>query len=158
LELPRERETDAVFATGVLERERLRKSVDPALDEANALAAPADRDEPQVAASRCRRDDLGLLVIGRDYGRTTRLDQIREQAQLGGKISLQGRVIIEMITAEIGESTGGNAHAVEAALIEPMRGGFDGEVRHAFAGELIERAVQRHRIRCRERAIDFALG
>src|SRR5919108_4495954 len=157
LELARQRKAHAVFTTGVLERERLCKALDRALDQANALAAPADGDEPQVAAYRRRRDDLGLLVIGRDYGGATRLDQIREQAQLGGKIGLQGRMIVEMITAKISESAGGNAHAVEAALIESMRGGFDGEVGHAFAGELIEGAVERHRVRCGERAVDFAL-
>jgi hypothetical protein len=62
-----------------------------------------------------------------------------------------------MIAAEIGEAAGRNAHAVEAALIESMRGGFNGEMRHAFARELIERAVQRNRIRGGERAVDLAL-
>src|SRR5262249_13397952 len=78
-------------------------------------------------------------------------------AKLGGEIGLQRRVIVEMVAAEIGETAGRHAHAIEATLIEPVRGGFDGEMRHAFARELIERAVERDRVRRGERAIDFAL-
>src|SRR5262245_64143179 len=62
-----------------------------------------------------------------------------------------------MVAAEIGETAGRHAHAVEATLIEPVRGGFYGEMRHAFARELIERAVERDRVRRGERAVDFAL-
>src|SRR5439155_24878437 len=100
---------------------------------------------------------IGVLVIGRDHRRAARLDQVLEQPQLGGKISVERRMIIEMIAAEIGEAAGRNANAVEAALIESMRGGFDGEMRHALARELSERAVQLNRIRGGERAVDLAL-
>src|SRR5262245_58402972 len=142
----------------MLEQERLRKSVDLAFDQANALAAPAYAEQPKGAASRCRRDDSGALVIGRDHGRAAGLDQLREQAQLGGKVILQCRMIIEMIAAEIRKAAGRDTHAVETALIEPMRRRFDRKVRHAFAGELIEAAVQCNRVwRC-ERAVDLMLG
>src|SRR5262245_16836900 len=152
-----QRQTDAVIATAVLDCERLREAINLALDQENALATPADGDEPQGAPFCCRGDESGVLVIGRDHGRAAGLDQIGEQAQLGGEISLQRRVIIEMVAAEIGEAAGRHAHAVEAALIESMRGRFDGEMRHAFTHELIKRAMQRDGIRRRERAIDFAL-
>ena len=65
-------------------------------------------------------------------------------------------MIVEMVAAEIGEGAGRDAHAVEAMLVEPVRGGLHREMRHAFAGELVERAVQRHRIGRGERAIDLA--
>src|SRR5262249_28605002 len=148
----------AVSTPGVLERECLREPLDPALDQTDALPAPADADEPQAAAPRRRHDDIGRLVISRDHRRAARLDQMLKQAELGGKISLERRMVIEMIATEIGESAGRDAHAVEAALIKSVRGGFDGGVRHAFARELIERAVQRNRIRSGERAVDLALG
>src|SRR5207245_6529073 len=80
-----------------------------------------------------------------------------EQAKLGGEMSREMRVIVEMVAAEIGETAGRHAHTVEATLIEPVRGGFDGEMRHAFARELIERAVERDRVGRGERAVDFAL-
>src|SRR5262249_33432024 len=98
-----------------------------------------------------------MLVVDRGHRRTTRLDPTLEQAQLGGKISAERRVIIEMIAPEIGEAAGAHVHAVETALIESMRGGFDGEMRPTFARELIERAVQGNRVGGGERAVDLVL-
>jgi hypothetical protein len=85
-------------------------------------------------------DRIGVLVIGRDHGRATGNDQVREQSQLGREIIFQRRMIIEMVAAEIGEGAGRDPHPVEPALVEAVRGRFHGEVGHAFAGELIERA------------------
>ena len=65
-------------------------------------------------------------------------------------------MIVEMIAAEIGEAARRNAHAVETTLIEPMRGSFHREMGDALAGELVERAVQRHRLGRGERAVDLA--
>ena len=65
-------------------------------------------------------------------------------------------MIVEMIAAEVGEAAGRDAHAVEPMLVEPVRGGLDREMRDAFAGELIQRAVQRDRIGRGERAVDLA--
>ncbi len=65
-------------------------------------------------------------------------------------------MIIEVIAAEIGEAAGRDAHAVETTLIEPMRGGLDREMGDAFADELVERAVQLHRLGRGERAVDLA--
>ena len=45
-------------------------------------------------------------------------------------------MIVEMIAAEIGEAAGRDAHAVEAMLVEAVRGRFDREMGHAFAREL----------------------
>ncbi len=78
-----------------------------------------------------------MLVIGSNHGRAARLDQLGEQPELGREIASQGRMIVEMVAAEIGEGAGRDTHAVESALIEPVRGGFDGEMRHALAGEFV---------------------
>src|SRR5262245_62490391 len=99
----------------------LREALDPTFDEANDIAAPADGDEPQPAPRRRRRHRVGVLVIGRDHGRAAGLDQIGEQAKLGGEISLQRPVVVEMVAAEVGGAAGRYAHAVEATLIEPVR-------------------------------------
>ena len=50
-----------------------------------------------------------------------------------------------------------DAHAVEAILIEPVRGGLEGEMRDALARDLVELPMQRDRIRRRQRAVDGAL-
>jgi hypothetical protein len=63
-----------------------------------------------------------------------------------------------MIATEIGEAAGGHPHPVQAILVEPVRGGFHCEMGHALARELIERVVQGHRIRGRERTVGFTLG
>ena len=62
-----------------------------------------------------------------------------EQAQLGGEIGFDGLMIIEVIARQIGEGAGGDAHAVEPVLVEPMRGGFQREMRDALAREAVER-------------------
>ncbi len=97
-----------------------------------------------------------MLVIGVDHGGAARLHEIGEQPQLGGEIGLERRVIVEMIAAEIGEAAGRDAHAVEPVLVEAVRGRLDREMRHAVAGEFVERAMQRDRIGRGQRAVDLA--
>src|SRR5262249_56308668 len=103
LERARERQTHKVTATGMAEFEHLREALDPALNKANALAAPADGDEPQPASRRRRRHRVGGLVISRDDRGAAGLDQIREQAKLGGEISLPPRTILQTTTPHITE-------------------------------------------------------
>src|SRR5262249_59058238 len=80
LERARERQADKVIATGMTELEHLREALDPALNKANALAAPADGDEPQPASRRRRRHGVGGLVVNRDDGGPAGPGQVREQA------------------------------------------------------------------------------
>jgi hypothetical protein len=47
-----------------------------------------------------------------------------------------------MVAAEIGEAGRREPHAVEPALVEPMRRGFHGEVRDAVRREPVEGLVQ----------------
>ena len=49
-----------------------------------------------------------------------------------------------------------DAHAVEPELIEPMRGGFKGEMRDTVACDLVELAMQCDRIGRGQRAVDGA--
>ena len=62
-----------------------------------------------------------------------------------------------MIARQIGEGTGGDAHAVEPVLVEAVRGGLEREMRDAFARELVEHAMQLDRIGRGQRAIDVGL-
>src|SRR5438105_10008754 len=69
---------------------------------------------------------------------------------------LDRRMIVEMVAREVAEPGGGYAQPIEAVLVETMRGRLDREVRDALAGERVEGAVQFHRIRRGERAVDLA--
>ena len=62
-----------------------------------------------------------------------------------------------MVAREIGEGAGGDAHAVEPVLVEPVRGGLQRQMRDALAGQLIERAMQLDRIGRGQRAVFLAL-
>ena len=80
------------------------------------------------------------------------------------------RMVIHVVARQIGEAAGGDAHAVEAVLVEPVRGGLEGKMRHfchhgplgpsmrdAVARDLVELAMQRDRIRRCQRTINGAL-
>ena len=60
-------------------------------------------------------------MIGRDHRSAIRRDQIAEQPQLGGKIMRDVRMVIHVVARQVGETAGGDAHAVEPILIEPVR-------------------------------------
>ena len=136
----------------------LRKAVDGAANELDVVALLADRHDLEAALFR-RLDHLaGIAIVDVDHRRAARRDQVVEQPQLGGEIGLDGRMIIEMVARQIGEGAGGNAHAVEPVLVEAVRGRFEREMRDAFAGQCIERAMQLDRIGRRQRAVGFALG
>ena len=142
--------------TGMLELEPLRKALDRYRREPDVVAGSADREESQPALPRRRHHHFRMLVIGCDHRSPVRLDQLGEQPQLGIKIGLRARMIVEMVAAEIGEGSSCHPDAVEPTLIEPVRRGFNGEMSHAFAGELSKRAMQRHRVRSGERVVDLA--
>ena len=121
-----------------------------------SLPATADRDrrEFSAASSASKRSDQApsaLTTIG-----PAARQKLAEEAQLGLEIGLHVGVVIEMVAAEIGEGGGREAHAVEPALLDPVRGGFHREMRDAFARELVERAMQEDRIGRRQRAIGGA--
>ena len=56
-----------------------------------------------------------------------------EQPQLGGEISRDVGMIVQVIARQIGEAAGAHPHPIEPTLIEPMRRRFDREMRDAFA-------------------------
>src|SRR6266700_6075107 len=96
-------------------------------------------------------------MIGRDHGSTARRDQLAEQPKLGRQIMRDSRMIIHVVAREMGEAAGRDAHAVEAVLIEPVRGRLERKMRDAIVRDLVELPMQRDRIRRRQRAIDGAL-
>ncbi len=125
------------------------------LDQAQAGAFGAHRDEAQAPPPRRRNESLGVRRVGVDGGDATLFHERIEQAQLGGKIIVEADVIIEMVPGDISESRGRNPDAVKAELIEPMARRFERKILHALLPEARELAMQAHRIgrRMRERAM-----
>ena len=113
-------------------------------------------DDRQAARLGGGDHRVRMFVIDIDDRGAAWREQFLEQPQLGGEISLEARMIIEMIARDVGESRRRDLQSVEPILVEAMRGRFDRQMRDAVAGELIERAVQRDRVRRRQRAVNFA--
>ena len=76
---------------------------------------------------------FACVGVGIDDRNAVRRQQLGEQAQLGGKVGLHARMIVEVIVAEIGEGRGFQLDAVEPVLVEAVRGGFEGQMRDAVA-------------------------
>ena len=81
-----------------------------------------------------------------------------EEPGLDFKITLQVTVIVEVITTEVRENCGFEADAVNAILVERMRGHLDRRVPGAMLTKFGQLTVQLHRVRrCHvRRRLDFA--
>ncbi len=96
-------------------------------------------------------------MIGRDHRGAAVDHEIGKQSQLGGEVVRDVGMIIHMIARQIGKAAGGDADAVEAKLIEPVRGRFQCQMGNAVARDLVELAMQRDRIGRGQRAVNGAL-
>ena len=139
----------------MLDAQRLREPIDLAADEPDAGPLPPDRDDAQPPPRGRSDHPIRRRMVGRDHGGTVRCDDALEQDQLGGEISLLGRVVVHVVARQVGEATDRHAHAVDAVLIEPVRGGFHREMRDAVFRQPVERASELDRIGRRERAVDL---
>ena len=161
LEFADQRQLDRVPAAAMFEHELLRKAFDGSGTQPNTLAfairVAADGDDPQVLRTRGVDHLLRAIMIGRNHGSTTGRNEIAEQPHLGAEVMRDGRMIIHVVARQIGEAAGGDAHAVEPELVEPVRGRLKGQMRDAVAGDFVELPVKRDRIRRRQRAVDGAL-
>ena len=70
-----------------------------------------------------------MIAVHVDDRGATRREDRGEQAELGGEIVVDRRVVVHVVAAEIGEGGGGEAEAVEPALVEPVARGLDRGVR-----------------------------
>ena len=59
--------------------------------------------------------------------------QLGEQAQLGGAIGASAAVVVQMVARQVGERRGGQPHAVQPELVQPVRGRLHRRVRDAGA-------------------------
>ncbi len=83
---------------------------------------------------------------------TARCQQIGKQPLLGGAVLGQVAVVVEVVTRQIGEGGGGDRHAVEAKLGEPVTGRLDRHMLDALADQCGEIAVEPDGVGCRQRA------
>ena len=121
-------------------------------------AVAPDREHAQAPRRRRRDHAICMRVVGRDDRRAVRRDDALEQDQLGVEVGFLGRVIVQVVAGEIGEAADRDAHAVEAMLVEAVRGRLHREMRDAVLGEAIERARKLDRIGRGQRAVDFLLS
>ena len=75
-------------------------------------------------------------AVGVEDRRVAARQQGVEQAQLGRAIGPHGAVIVEVVLGQVEEAGGGQAHAVEPALVEAVRGGFQRQVGDAALGQV----------------------
>ena len=154
LELADQRQMDHIATPAMDQFEPLREAVDGRGCNrdplARAVALVADRDRQQLPFAR-HFDHVGrVVVVGRDHGCAAIHHEIAEQPKFRGKIMGHIRMVIHVIAREVRESAGIHPNAVEPVLIEPVRGGFKGQMGDALARDLVELAMQRDRIRRRQ--------
>ncbi len=133
---------------------RLRKALAHQPLELQALAAASDGEDAAAGILGSGDGAVGPIGVGVDDGRAVLGQQLGEEAQLGGEVGLDGRMIIEVVASKIGEGGGLEAHAVEAVLVEAVGGRLEGKVGDALDRQLGERLVQRDRVGRRQRAVD----
>ena len=92
------------------------------------------------------QEHIRIRPIRIDDGRRIAREQRVEEPELCRRIGFGRGMIVEMIAAEIGEASCIEAHAVEAALVDPMRGRLHRKARHAIVRQAVEALVQGDRI------------
>ena len=88
-----------------------------------------------------------MVGIGIDHRNAAALHDFGKQAQLDGQVILEGRMIVHVIAGDVGEANACDLHAIQPVLVQPMAGGFDGQVIHAIGRKLRQQLVDFHRVR-----------
>ena len=104
----------------MLKRQNLRKSINRGRDEPDIPGRPSDLEDMQPATACGICYFCGEAMIDRDYSNASRFRQVPEQHQLGLAICFGCAVVVEVVTADIGEAGDADAQAIEAVLIEPV--------------------------------------
>jgi hypothetical protein len=84
--------------------------------------------------------------VGIDHRRGRRIEDFREEPELGRSIILEGRVVVEMVAGQVGEGPGGKPDAIEPRLGETVARSLERHMGHAFLGELRQHGVEVNRI------------
>ena len=148
LEAARQRERDAVAATVLLELDHLAVGAGHGAQQAQRGALLADRQQRRAAnRSDGTQGGQGHRVHVRiRHGRGAVRQQLGEQAQLALAIRLQRGVVVQVVARQIGEAGGGELHAIQAELRQPVRGGLQRRVRHTVARQRSQRFGNGNRV------------
>ena len=92
-----------------------------ARDELDRFAAAPDGQNRTARSARDRFCLGRVCTVTIDDGRLVGRQQVFEQAHLGGEVVFNGRMVVQVVAAEIGEGSGLDADAVEAMLVEAVR-------------------------------------
>ena len=81
-------------------RDDLREAIDRA--PTNLMSSPCSPTAMifRPRFFRCFNDLMRIAIVDADHRRATRRNQVLEQAELGGEIGFDGRMIVEMITRQ----------------------------------------------------------
>ena len=129
------------------EQQLLAVGVEALADQAQVAALGAAGGQQALAAGLGDAADAGAVrVVEVDDGGGALREDALEEAELGPEVGLEVRVVVEVVAADVGEAGGGEVDAVEAELVEAVRGGLHRRVGDALVGELGEQAVQGDRL------------
>jgi hypothetical protein len=117
------------------------------LAQHQVAAAPAVGHDAQAARPRNLFQFQVGRVVGIEHGGAFALHQLGEEAALGVEIAVHLAVVVEMVARQVGECGGGDAHAVEAKLIEAVARGFHRQALDAVLGQRRQAGVQLDRVR-----------
>ena len=109
------------------------------------FTASSTRRPIRIVAAHDR--DRVCAVAARQY--------LGEQPQLGREVVFHGRVIVEMVAAEVGEHARAETERIDAPFRDSNRRHFRRRVTHALALHLRQRRFEIDRLRRRQSAVDF---
>ena len=95
-----------------------------------------DGDRRDTARGGSRNHRCGALATVRPYHRRpVGIDNLGEQAQLGGEIAVHVAVIVEVIARQVGECRGSDRQPLGAKLGQSVARRFERDMAQPFAGE-----------------------
>ena len=143
--------TDQAHASSALAPAGLHLDHRPLGSGRNARRAHEARPRGHRAA-QARGDDQGRSGAGGGQLRTEGVVDVdhavrqvrpRQQPRLGGAVGLHRAVIVQMVARQVGENRRVEAHAVDAPLVEGVRGDFHAHALGAQRAQLRQLTLQR---------------
>ena len=121
------------------------------MNRAAAGTAPPIGDRRQLDAGRQQRGKARAHRVADVDDRVLEPGQL-EQPRLRVGVALHGLVVVEVIAAQVAECSDPHPHAVDALLVERVRGDLHRDVRRAGIRERAQLPVQRDDVGRRQRA------
>ena len=131
-----------------LDAESLTEAIRNNVDDAELPPRPSGADEGVAAPRGGGHHRRRVIAVHVDDRRPARGEDRGKEPELGGEIVRDGRMVVHMVAAEIGEAGGSEPETVKPALIEPVarrldRGGGDALPRETRKGGMEGDRVRR---------------